>query len=254
MIPARHRILCLLLPLLICLWTARFAIAQTNSAAPATVSNTNINSNTKPEKSIEDEPLQAADAETKPAGLRGSDSPVWTTGTTGSTGSSDLTRIVFALAIVIGLILLLRGLVRKLSSPGIGSASRLVTVLSRSMISPKQQILVLQVGNRLLVVGDSGGAMSQLCEVTDPDEIAQLIGQSRAKPSVTDRKFGSFASLFGKATMPFNETETTDEQMVEQTENQPASTDPAPAPVTVEDVGGLLDKIRLLQQQFKLKA
>jgi flagellar biogenesis protein FliO len=166
-----------------------------------------------------------------------------------TSNAADLLRIVFALGIVIGLILLLRAGLRRMSSlPGAGR-NKLVTVLSRSMISPRQQILVLQVGKRLLVVGDSGGSMSHLCELTDPDEIALLIGQSRqSADALSEVKKLSFGSIFRRANEPF------DAQEEDAGERNEESADHPPQVPSVEEVGGLLDKIKLLQQQYKLKS
>jgi flagellar protein FliO/FliZ len=161
-------------------------------------------------------------------------------GSTVASSSGDLIRLVIALAAVIGLILLLRAGYRRLSGAGLGGTGKLVTVLSRSFISPKQQVLVLEVGKRLLVVGDSGGHMSSLCEITDPDEIAALIGRSRATSAAKAKT--AFAGVFRKANESFD-----DQAVVEEPSEEATAPDDA---VSTEEIGGLLDKVRLLQQQF----
>jgi flagellar protein FliO/FliZ len=187
-------------------------------------------------------------AENRPLRLGDSDSRVLTNRSAGSSaalsGTADLSRIAIALIAVIGLIILLRALYRHLTNyPGGGKGARLVTVLSRSIVSPKQQVLVLEVGRRLLVVGDSGGQMSALCEITDPDEIAAIIGQARsASPS---RSAGSFGAVFRRANEPFEEPEAL--QTSGRESGDPVNPDDA---VTAAEVGGLLDKVRMLQQQF----
>jgi flagellar biogenesis protein FliO len=112
------------------------------------------------------------------------------------------------------------------------------------VVSPKQQVLVLQVGKRLLVVGDSGGHMSALCEISDPDEIAAMVGQTRTTSSV-GRTTGAFGGLFRRANEPFVETESMDFPQ----EESASDIDPNDG-VSAEEVGGLLDKVRMLQQQF----
>jgi hypothetical protein len=66
-----------------------------------------------------------------------------------------------------------------------------VQVLSRTVLSPKQQLMLVRVGRRLIVVADSGGQMAPLSEITDPDEVAALVGQ------VKDEKLSAAAPAFG---------------------------------------------------------
>ena len=51
-----------------------------------------------------------------------------------------------------------------------------IALVSRTLLTPRHQVLVVRVGSRLLVVGDSGQAMSLLCDINDPDEVANLLG------------------------------------------------------------------------------
>jgi len=192
------------------------------------------------EAADENQPLRVSEADSKAVAAR--------TSATTASGASDLSRIAIALVIVIGVILLLRSGVRQMTSmPGSGRSGKLVTVLSRSFVSPRQQVLVLQVGKRLIVVGDSAGRMNALCEITDPDEVAMMVGQSlSARSAVAERAAGSFRSLFGRANEPFEEVEAMQPQ---QPEMVPAS-EPEEA-VSGDEVRGLLDKVRMLQQQFK---
>jgi flagellar biogenesis protein FliO len=167
---------------------------------------------------------------------------------------SDLSRIAVALLVVIGIILLLRSVFRQMTAiGGVGPAGRggkMVTVLSRSAISPRQQVLVLQVGKRLIVVGDSGGRMNPLCEISDPDEVALLVGQNRAaRDAGADRNPGSFRSLFRRANEPFSETEAL--ALMPENFSKPINPDDG---VSSQEMNGLMDKVRMLQEQFRLKA
>ena len=84
-----------------------------------------------------------------------------------------------ALGVVIGLILLGRWVWMKLSGQAspttTGSAAGSVEVLSRTAVAPKNHVLLLRVGNRVLVVGDSSNGLNTLAEVDDPDEVADLL-------------------------------------------------------------------------------
>lgn len=155
-----------------------------------------------------------------------------------STGLS-VPQVVGSLAMVVGLIFGLKWVAGRLSLvPSRGKAGA-VKVVGRSVLSPKQQVLLIQVGRRLLVVGDSGGAMAALCEITDPDEVAALIGEARAAAAAAKpRPAGAFDKLFRGAAEPFH----------------PSDDVPALATARGADdgvaVGGLLDKVRGLRQQF----
>lgn len=96
----------------------------------------------------------------------------------------DVTRVVMALAAVIGLILVLRWCVRRIAPGAMGKQSRAVQVLARCHASHKQQILIVQVGRRLLVVGESAQGMNTLSEITDPDEVAVMMAQMGAREDV----------------------------------------------------------------------
>src|SRR5262245_21921183 len=117
----------------------------------------------------------------------------------------DTRRVALSLAAVISLILLLRFAIRKfLPQAGRGISSGATRVLSRTMIAPKQQVILLQVGRRVVVVGDCGTQMSALAEITDPDEIASLVGQIKQDKSSTavSRAFGG---MFKRARKPFDD-------------------------------------------------
>ena len=81
-----------------------------------------------------------------------------------------------ALGIVIGLIFLTRwglrriGLVRHL-----GGRNNVLQVLATTSLSPRHQMFLVRMGERLVLVGSGPGGLARLAEVTDPDEVAQLL-------------------------------------------------------------------------------
>ena len=105
----------------------------------------------------------------------------------------DISRVVGALAIVLGLIFALRWLLRRSINPaGMPGATNVVQVLTRSALSPRQQLLLVRVGRRLIVVADCNGQLNALSELTDPDEVAALVGQLRdEKLSAASHSFGN---------------------------------------------------------------
>ena len=155
-------------------------------------------------------------------------------------------RVGLALVVVLGGILLMRAAARKfLLLPGGAKSNRAVRVLSRSILSPKQHVLLLHVGKRVLVVGDSAGKLSSLSEISDPDEVASLLSQvqnDKAEPI----KAG-FGKMFGKATESFAEPEPYEEIV-----DRPK--EPSVAAVggdEMADLGQLLERVRSMQQQLR---
>jgi flagellar protein FliO/FliZ len=164
----------------------------------------------------------------------------------------EMPRVLAALAAVIGLIFLLRaGARRMFDIPVNQRSSRAVQVLSRTIVAPKQQVLLLQVGKRMVVVGDSGGQMNALCQIDDPDEVAALLGQVR------EEKLASAGKTFG---LLFNRTK---DQMVEAETDEPRETANEDAMTmeansaegreifsTRQELSGLMEKVRIVSRQF----
>ena len=111
----------------------------------------------------------------------------------------DAVRVGLSLAGVIGLIVLMYwGARRMLPQSALGRSSGAIHVLAKTHLSPKQRILLIQVGRRVLVVGDGGsGQLNTLCQIDDPDEAAALIGQIHGETLETSGR--SFSSMFGAA-------------------------------------------------------
>ena len=110
----------------------------------------------------------------------------------------ELSRVGAALAIVIALILLLRWGGKKLfQQGGMSRSTRAIQVLARAPLAPRQHIVMVRVGRRVIVVGECGSQMNPLCEITDGDEIAALLGQLQDEKVNLPAK--AFSSLFQRA-------------------------------------------------------
>jgi flagellar biogenesis protein FliO len=158
----------------------------------------------------------------------------------------DTGRVFFALVIVLGLIFLLRWIGKRFF-PSIagGTSSGIVRVLSRSPVTSKQHVLLVQVGKRVLVVADNGTQMTRLSEITDPDEVAVLVGQTGNRMSETKNLFGA---EFGKARESFeekSEPEMSDDESPRATEDQDESISS-----TRGEIDGLMEKVRVLAKQL----
>jgi flagellar biogenesis protein FliO len=87
----------------------------------------------------------------------------------GLTGVFLATLVV--LALLAGTFLLLRRLLRAsklFSGPGA------IRVLARRTVAPKQDVLLVEVGSRVLVVGAARDALTRLGEITSGEEVAQI--------------------------------------------------------------------------------
>jgi len=67
-----------------------------------------------------------------------------------------------------------------------------VEILARSSMNPKQSLCLVQLGNRLVLLGQSPSHISSLQTIDDPDEIAQILGQLEQKKTL------SITNTFGK--------------------------------------------------------
>jgi flagellar protein FliO/FliZ len=87
-------------------------------------------------------------------------------------------RMIFALTAVLGIILIGAIIFRRLVLNGRrGSSDRkVIKILAKNMIAPRQYVYMLKLGSRLLIVGVSPNHMATLDAIDDPDEIARLTG------------------------------------------------------------------------------
>lgn len=155
-------------------------------------------------------------------------------------------RVALSLGIVLALIFVLRWAGRKFfAMPGGTRGGGVMQVVARSMIAPRQHLLLVRVGRRLVVVADNGGKMTPLSEITDPDEVAELIGQLRDKSDSPAKPFGA---LFGRAKTDYDANPDLSPAVSE--EGSSDLDDPSIAS-TREELHGLMDKVRGLARQFK---
>lgn len=65
-----------------------------------------------------------------------------------------------------------------------------IEILGRQYLSPKQSVALLKVGRRVVLVGVTAERVSHLETITDPDEIAELVGRAASQ------RPGSLSSAF----------------------------------------------------------
>ena len=93
----------------------------------------------------------------------------------GGSGLSGFLQTLLALALVIALIFAVRFLLKRYgpSSPA-GKADAMELLASRS-VSPKNRLLLVRFGKRLLLLSSGPGGLSTLCETSDPQEAAAML-------------------------------------------------------------------------------
>lgn len=84
---------------------------------------------------------------------------------------------IIALAVVVGLIFAVRVLIRRTGRirPSAGGANQPIQVVTRTAIGARQQLLLVRLGERMVLVGQTTGALTALSEITDPQQVAQLL-------------------------------------------------------------------------------
>lgn len=110
-------------------------------------------------------------------------------------------KIMLAMGLVVGLIFACKWGASKVSPSLNQKNGKSLSVLSRLAVGPKQQLLLVKVGRRAILVGHSAGAMNPLCEITDADELAHLVGQAEAEKAPAP--INGFAALFKKREKEF---------------------------------------------------
>lgn len=110
-------------------------------------------------------------------------------GGAGDDKSDGWLRTLGALAVVAVLIFAARWFLRRWSAAGPAGLAGPMEVLARASVAPRQQLLLVRLGQRLVLIGAGGGAMSTLAEVTDPAEVNELM------QAVKSAKDGTFAGL-----------------------------------------------------------
>jgi flagellar biogenesis protein FliO len=170
--------------------------------------------------------------------------------------SFEVPRILAATALVVCLIFLLRWVARRFGAAPAPNGTRAVQVVSRSVIAPRQSVVLMRVGRRVLVVADNGTQLSSLGEISDPDEVAALIGQVQGeKIDLAGRTFGAFIGRFKRdekdelvASSASGSLEMSSEISGESVE--PAASDGSDVSSARAQLSGLMEQVRLVSSQF----
>lgn len=175
---AIHRVLFLLLLVLVTSYLIADCNAQADEGGQATVA------------------APSAPAAEPAAGIAGAGSQ-----------TTDLVVAIFkvlgALALVVGLMVLLAFFFRKMGMANSGfRKGSLITVVDTRMIAPKKYVAVLKIGPEYVVVGITDQNISLLNKLEDSDELKSLVKDTLDRPAMP--LASSFASLLQKAAKSVN--------------------------------------------------
>ena len=133
------------------------------------------------------------------------ESPPQTDGST-SDGAADsdsqlneFVRVGLALGGVLGLMVVLRLAVRRFGGPlsGGGRPSGVLEILGRYPIARGQQLVLLKMVGRVVLLHQGRSGVSTLSEITDPDEVAALLARVAASGRSAQPDFGAELSAAG---------------------------------------------------------
>jgi flagellar biogenesis protein FliO len=138
-------------------------------------------------------------------------------------GLADMIPLVAVLALIgVAAFVVKRFMPAKTLLTGAG----VLDVVARLSLSPKQTLILVKMGKRLVLLGMSGESMTALSEVTDPEQVAFMLGQAASESS------SSMTSTFARSIQR--------ESLVYEDEDEDFD---EPEEMTA-DVRGLLDKVR----------
>lgn len=123
---------------------------------------------------------------------------------TPSGAGSWFIQTLVALAIVLGLIYVLRIVMMRLSgTTPTGASAALIEVLARTPIGPKTQVLFLKMNQRVIVAGQTPAGLNTLATIDEPEDVAWILSQvETANPKSISHSFKRMLGSFDKDFQP----------------------------------------------------
>lgn len=142
--------------------------------------------------------------------------------------------LVMVIALVFALAWAFRKIALRFGVVPVGS----LRVVGRAALSPKNQLVLVEVGKRLVLVGVSPDRVERITEITEPIEVAGLTGKLRV-PEQADSS-GSFDTLLS---IEANQFKGLGSPGVEESDGDLAETSPRGEPLTK-----LMNRVRSLKR------
>lgn len=109
-------------------------------------------------------------------------------------------RMLLSLALVVVLIFVARWLLSKRGRLGAaGGGGEPIEVVARTAVGPRQHLLIVRFGRRLVLVGASGTSFSALGQIDDAEEAEELLRSAAASQSTFQGIFKRKARRFAGA-------------------------------------------------------
>jgi flagellar biogenesis protein FliO len=163
-------------------------------------------------------------------------------GATGNAGSSSWwMTTAAALAVVVALIFIARAVFTRWSGRSGGIVqSPAIEVLSRITVAPRNHVLLVRLGGRILVLGDSTAGLRMLANIRDPEEVASILSQLEAGKSTSIS--GGFRQVLRRMNGDYQRRQADDEG---------AETVEFPVDRARDEVSGLTSRIHAVGQRGK---
>lgn len=146
------------------------------------------------------------------------------------------TTAMLPLAIVLGLIALAAWGAKRWIPSVKNHQSNVLEVVARTSVSPKHTVALVRLGRRYVMVGLGGDQVTTLCEITDPDEVSELLLRTGTS---TTPKAGAFDASLVKECLEYDH----------QTDRTPEPSALGPKMSAPSPLKNLLNRLRNLQTE-----
>jgi flagellar biogenesis protein FliO len=117
---------------------------------------------------------------------------------------SEIFRVGWALGAVVALLLVVRIVLRRLGGPLAGGRrpSGVLEILARYPVARGQQLVLLKLCGRVVLLHQTKTGMTTLSELSDPDEVAALLGRVGSADGAGGGGAGGFSPLLNRLLAP----------------------------------------------------
>jgi flagellar biosynthetic protein FliO len=130
-------------------------------------------------------------------------------------GAGAVVQMALWLAVIVVFIYGMVWLIRKcMPSARNMFAGSVMKVVARTYLSPKQYILLVKVGSKLVLVGVTNGSMTPLGEITDPEDVKRITEEIAGHGGTGGGIGASFRKMLGQARSDYPKDEPYSDRMM----------------------------------------